>query len=252
MNSFKGKGFSPEELAALSPWQLPVMGEEEPPEPEAETSVVEEEVEAPRFPTAEEIEAMQKQAYDEASGAGYREGSERGYREGREQGLREGHDEGYAAGYAAGQNEGRAAMLDAKARFEQLVGCLDEPLARVDDQVEEELIALVIAIARQLIRRELHNAPGEIVAVVREAMGILPASSRKVTVHLNPDDAELVRSTLTHDEHPPRWKIIEDPALTRGGCRVTTETSYLDATVEKRLAAAIARLLGGERGEDHP
>jgi flagellar assembly protein FliH len=280
------KGFTPEELRALTPWQIPVMGEEDS-APIQEPTVVEQEIETPRFPTAEEIEAIQKQAYEEAAASGYhqgheeglqkgyqegypeglskgyqegfdqgsQEGRDRGYQEGREQGYQEGQDqgyrEGYEAGFLAGQNEGREAMQLVKSRFEQLLSCLDEPLTRVDEQVEEELLALVIAISKQLIRRELHTDPGEIIAVVREALSILPASSRRIAVSLHPDDVELVRSTLALDEHQPRWKILPDESLTRGGCRVTTETSYIDATVEKRLSTVIARLLGGEREADY-
>lgn len=234
MNSFKG--FSAEELASLEPWKLPLMGAE--PEEPPQVVVVEEEAEYPVMPTAEEIEAMQKQAYEEARAAGYKEGSEHGFRDGREQGFRSGYDEGHAV------------VLSEADRFRALIECLNEPLAQVDEQVERELVALAIAVAKQLIRRELKTEPGEIVAVVREAMTILPSGARKVGLHLHPGDAQLIRSTLSLDELGPRWKIVEDPLLTRGGCRVTTSTSQIDATVEKRLALAIARMFGGDRDED--
>ncbi|HYE37819.1 flagellar assembly protein FliH [Methylocaldum sp.] len=235
MSSFKG--FTAEELASLAPWKLPVMGE---PEEESPVVVVEDEVEYPTMPTAEEIEVMQKQAYEEARAAGYKEGSERGYQDGREEGYRQGYD------------EGRVNAASLAQRFQELIGCLDEPLAQVEGQVEQELVALAIAIAKQLIRRELKTEPGEIIAVVRQAIAILPSGARKIGLHIHPDDAELIRSALALDELGPRWRIVEDPLLTRGGCRVTTDTSYIDATVEKRLASVIARLLGGERDEDRP
>jgi flagellar assembly protein FliH len=36
----------------------------------------------------------------------------------------------------------------------------------------------------------------------------------------------------------------------RGGCRVTTENSQVDATLESRLGAVIAPLLAAERSHD--
>jgi flagellar assembly protein FliH len=48
-----------------------------------------------------------------------------------------------------------------------------------------------------------------------------------------------------HDGMP--WKIQQDPLLTRGGCRVSTGDSRIDATVESRLGAVIARVLGDSR-----
>lgn len=235
MNSFKS--FSAEELASLEPWKLPLMGPEPEEQPQA-VVVEEEETEYPTMPTAEEIESMQKQAYEEARAAGYKEGSELGFREGREQGFRSGYD------------DGQAAVLSEVDRFRALIECLNEPLAQADEQVERELVALAIAVAKQLIRRELKTEPGEIVAVVREAMTILPSGARKIGLHLHPDDAQLIRSALSLDELGPRWKIVEDPLLTRGGCRITTSTSEIDATVEKRLASSIARMFGGDRDED--
>jgi flagellar assembly protein FliH len=60
----------------------------------------------------------------------------------------------------------------------------------------------------------------------------------------------LVRDALSmHDEDQP-LKIIEDPIQTRGGCRILTDTSQIDATVESRINAIIANLLGGERSTD--
>jgi len=67
---------------------------------------------------------------------------------------------------------------------------------------------------------------------------------------LHPEDAGLVRSALSLDEMSPPWKIVEDPLITRGGCKVDTEVSHIDATVENRLTAVIATLFGGEREHD--
>ncbi|MDQ7014938.1 MAG: FliH/SctL family protein [Gammaproteobacteria bacterium] len=38
--------------------------------------------------------------------------------------------------------------------------------------------------------------------------------------------------------------------LTRGGCKIFTETSKIDATLEARLTALSASLLGGVREAD--
>jgi flagellar assembly protein FliH len=240
MNS--SKEFSPAELAALMPWRLPLVGEleeeqAEPPADEAPPPEVED-VEALVMPTAEEIEAIQREAREEAAREGFREGYDRGYQEGYEKGREQ--------GYGAGRDEVDLVI----AHLRGLLDGLAEPLQAVDEQVEQELAALAVALARQLIRRELKSDPGQIVAVAREALGVLPSSSRKVNLYLHPDDLELVRSVLAIDEDEQRWKLVGDPLLTRGGCRVVSEVSVIDASVEKRMAAAIAQAFGGERGGD--
>lgn len=240
MNS--SKEFSPAELAALMPWRLPQVGgaEEEAAEPVADQEQRQdaEDIETVVMPTAEEIETIQREAREEAAREGYREGYD--------QGFQEGYEKGREHGYGAGRDE----VDQVVAHLRGLLEVLAEPLQAVDEQVEQELAALAVSLARQLIRRELKADPGQIIAVAREALGSLPSSTRRVNLFLHPEDMELVRSVLAIDEEEQRWRLVADPLLTRGGCRVVSEVSMIDATVEKRIAAAIAQAFGGERGGD--
>ena len=175
----------------------------------------------PRFPTAEELAKIQETAYNE------------GFELGRKEGLQAGEKDIYAE----------------IQRFGQIMAAIAEPLNAVDEEVEQELVNLSIAVARQLIRRELKTDPGQVVAVVREALEILPSHSRYIKIALHPEDAQLVREVFPLNEETP-WQIIEDAVLTRGGCRIEAEHSVVDASVEKRLSAIVAELLGGERESD--
>jgi len=56
-----------------------------------------------------------------------------------------------------------------------------------------------------------------------------------------------VRESLAETTMDRAWAIAEDPVLSRGGCRVTSDNSTIDARVETRLGAAIAAALGDER-----
>lgn len=161
-----------------------------------------------------------------------------------------GHAEGREAGLAAAEQQARAAQAQIQQRIDRLQAVLDfmeRPLAQLDQEVEHQLAVLASAIARQIVRRELRTQPDEIVAVVRETIGLLPAGARRVRVHLHPEDAELVRTRLATASHERAWSIVEDPVLTRGGCRVTSENSMIDAQLEQRLGAVIATVLGDAR-----
>lgn len=193
---------SRDQLEAYQSWEPPVMGGG----PGAS---------GVRAVTAQRVEEIQRQAYDE--------------------------------GFALGRQE---AMAQARAQLAGVLGALTEPLAEMDETVMQELALLVQSVARQLVRRELKTEPGEIVAVVREAMAVLPLSARNIRLHLHPEDAQLVRAALSLNEGDQHWRIVDDPAQTRGGCRVLTDTSQIDASLETRLSAVIAKMLGGERGND--
>lgn len=167
-----------------------------------------------------------------------REAWERGFAIGRE------------AGTAAVQQEQQRLLADMAQRVRRLDAILEymgKPLHDLDAAVQEQLAGLAGTIARALIRRELRTQPGQIVAVIRDTVALLPASAREVRVHLHPEDAALVRESLAETTTDRAWTIAEDPVLSRGGCRVTSDNSTIDARVETRLGAAIAAALGDER-----
>ncbi len=196
--------------------------------------------------TVEQIEVMQQQAFNEA----FEQGRAQGYEAGLQQGLEKGHEDGFAEGHKLGYQEGQHLLQKQAADLNNLLETLSEPIKQLDQEIENELVQLSLAVASQIIRREIKLHPDEIVAVVREALNVLPLASQKVTLNLHPEDAELVRNILNLDDSLPSWRLVENPLLTRGGCTLETETSTVDASLEKRLAAVIANVLGGERQRD--
>ena len=75
--------------------------------------------------------------------------------------------------------------------------------------------------------------------------------AQKIRILLHPDDVVLVRSVLAEFNEDVSWRIVDDLALTRGDCKVVTENSQVDATLEKRLAMIATKLLGDERTHDN-
>lgn len=172
--------------------------------------------------TARQLEEIQNQAREE--------GFQQGLREGRDAGLKE--------------LQARVGVL------EQLLQTLDKPFTQLDEAVEQQLARLAMLVARQLVRRELKTEPEQVVGVVREALAALPVAVRNVRLMLNPEDAALVRQAMPAGQGEQQMQIVEDPVQTRGGCRVLTDSSQIDASVEARLNAVIANVLGGERSSD--
>lgn len=163
--------------------------------------------------------------------------------------------EGREAGIAAARKQEQTAMLEIQQRVQHMGAILDfmvQPMAALDSEVQRQLASLAGAIARQIVRRELKTHPDEIVAVIRETVGLLPLSARDVHVHLHPEDAKLVRSCLAEASSDRAWSIAEDPIVARGGCRVSSENSTIDAQLEQRLGAAIATALGDARSPGAP
>lgn len=138
------------------------------------------------------------------------------------------HKDGYAAGYEEGTARGRMEAL----QIHTLVENLDTALKQIDQDVAEEIVALAMEIAGQMVKRSLASHPENIVDLVREALQQLPQA--RARIHVHPDDAALLRDYLgeqiSHHEH----RIHEDDTLTRGGCTIEAEGATIDATVQTR------------------
>jgi flagellar assembly protein FliH len=172
-------------------------------------------------------------------------------REAWEHGFKDGHVEGVRKGEA--ELAKRIAEVDVKlAALDAIMGALAKPLDDLDQQVEQELTRLTLAIAKHLVRRELRMDPTQVIGIIRHTVSLLPLSARKIKIHLHPDDAAIVREKLARASGEQEWQLAEDPLMARGGCRLTTENSSVDARFEASVAAALTGLLGDDRVERAP
>jgi flagellar assembly protein FliH len=220
-------GFIPrEKLTAYQRWELAAFDEEEetaesPEEAEAQPDPPEapEPEEAPEqiplvLPTAAEIERM----HDEA----------------RQQGYTEGHAEGHLAGHEAGRAEGLEEAREIAARFREILENLEQGVAGIEQQIADQLLATALEIAGQVLRQSLKLKPELLLPIVREALAAQQPDSGTLALRSHPDDAALIRAQMGEQLAHNHWRIIEDPSLTRGGCRVELGASEVDATLETR------------------
>lgn len=144
------------------------------------------------------------------------------------------HDEGYAqgcdAGYAAGIQQARTEA----AQVHTLLQNLQDALGQMDGQLAQSLLDLSLEIARKMTGEILQTKPEVILKIVSNAISGLPHFNQNAHLVLHPDDAELVRKHMGEQLSHAGWKIFTDAQIGRGGCRVETAHSQVDATTEAR------------------
>ncbi|MES2719418.1 MAG: FliH/SctL family protein [Pseudomonadota bacterium] len=159
--------------------------------------------------------------------------------------LSSSREEARRSGWEQGLSEGRQAArgeLKLQAdRLQRIIEQLASPLAHAGQEVQDELVKLAMAIAQQVVVRELNTQPEQIRDVVTQAIAALPAGNRHLRIHLHPEDAHLLIENIDVHEGGS-WKIIEDVSLTRGGCIVDTGATRIDARLETRLQDILGRL----------
>jgi flagellar assembly protein FliH len=145
------------------------------------------------------------------------------------------HEEGFRIGYMKGLQRAAQESL----RFTELIGVFEQ---KMDEQIAHELLELSLDIARQMLHQALKVNPELLLGVVREAIGTLPHVNQGAHLILHPDDAALVRERMGEQLSHSGWKIFEDARIERGGARIETANSQIDASLETRWKRVVAAL----------
>lgn len=157
-----------------------------------------------------------------------------------EQARGEGYRAGQAAGLAAGQAQAEAMGRAEALRLAQTLEKLDQRIGELNQVVADDLLALSIEIARQVVRQVVAVKPEVLLGVIREALQQLPLLH--AAIHLHPEDASLVRlragDQLAHAGH----RIHEDPKVKRGDVIIEAGGSYLDASLVSRWRRVVEAL----------
>lgn len=144
---------------------------------------------------------------------------------------RQAHEEGYQAGYAEGA-----------LRITALLNALEQALQQADQVIAQDLLNLSLEVAQKMVQQTLKTKPEILLGIINEAIASLPHLNHGAHILLHPDDATLVRASLGEKLEHSGWKIFETPDMTRGGVRVETNHSQIDATVENRWQRIVAAI----------
>jgi len=148
-----------------------------------------------------------------------------------------------AVAQASGFQEGRQEGLETgRAEAQQIVNGMMElaedmarPFRSMDQLVARELTQMAMLLAEKIVRRELIISSDVVTEIVAETMLTLSSIEGEIEIFLNPKDAALVRELAPDLFEGISWKLIETSELLPGGCRVKTQVSFIDASVEKQM-----------------
>ena len=159
-------------------------------------------------------------------------------------------DEGYARGLADGEAKARAA---AQQRVREAMTTIDEATTRLKELtamapfvLEENIAALAIVVARQIVAREVALDREIVPNLVRRALTEFPID-QTVRIRINPIDLSVLTTGNGPDETAPisgardaSW--LADPDVSRGGCLVEGRDRIVDGRVDTALERVYRRM----------
>jgi flagellar assembly protein FliH len=216
-----------EQQTAYQRWEMTSFGDERPSvvaarkaAEQVEPEPLFEEVTLPAFnyPTEEELSAIRESARES----------------GHEEGYSAGHAEGYAAAHAEALAQGQAASKAELESLRAIAAEFGDALARADELIANEILELALHLAKGMLKTALPVRPELILPVVREAIEYLPVVQQPALLMLNPADAQVVREGIGEELDKGGWRVVEDPQVERGGCKIDTASNQIDAQTSSR------------------
>jgi len=170
--------------------------------------------------------------------AAWREGFERGRAEGRETGAREGREAAQAemkSELDRVAREGITAIDLFRRRREELI-----------DALSREAVRLAVEIGRRLVHAAPRGDPELAAAQAAKALEML-GSPHEALIAVHPEDRAAVErhlAPLAHRLASGEVRLVDDPAVGRGGCVARAAGGEVDASVEPMLDRVVRTLLG--------
>ncbi|MBL8332101.1 MAG: flagellar biosynthesis protein [Rubrivivax sp.] len=159
------------------------------------------------------------------------------------------------AGYQDGYRDGMAGLEGFKKTHAEQMGAqvsrfllgLDHEFDVLHAQLAETVARVAVQLARQVVRTELRTDPGCVAAVAAEAVEAVLQTARHITLQVNPQDLPLVAAAAEETLRARGARVLANPGIARGGCRVDSDMGSIDAGIAQRWAQAAASL-----GSDEP
>ncbi|HEY6355847.1 MAG TPA: FliH/SctL family protein [Burkholderiaceae bacterium] len=145
-----------------------------------------------------------------------------------------GYQEGYRDGLVALDNFKRSVLQQNNAQFGAVMQQFDEQLDALEFDMARSLSRVAASIAQQVVRDELMARPERIARVAQEAVEAVLLSARHIVVQVNPQDLALVEQGAADAIAARGARLVSDPGVERGGCRVLSDVGTIDARIGAR------------------
>lgn len=165
--------------------------------------------------------------------------------EARKAGYQDGYRDGLVGLDSFKQSHAAQVQAQSEARLAALMGNLESQWHALEGSMAQTLARAAVRLARQVLRHELHTHPQHVLPLAQEAVQAIMQSARRIELHVHPDDHALVHNGIGELLASRNARLVADPQVERGGCRVQSDIAAVDATLGRRWAEA-ASSLGSE------
>ena len=159
---------------------------------------------------------------------------------------REAEEQGHSAGREAGFSEGKAEVERLIQRTQTVLERAQDKRSEILDQTEQEIISLVLLIARKVIKVISENQRNVIISNVVQALRKVKGRGN-ILIRVNMADLKLatdhLKDFITLVEGAKSLQVVEDSSIDEGGCIIETDFGEIDARIASQLAELETKIL---------
>ena len=154
----------------------------------------------------------------------------------------QGYQDGYRDGLVALEGFKQSFASQTTTQVGALVRSIGEQLDALQQEMARAVADTAAALARQVLRSELALRPECVATVAEQAIDALLLSARHIVLRVHPDDHALIAGHSAEAIAARGARVVSDPQVARGGCRVDSDIGLVDATIDERWRRAVAAL----------
>lgn len=170
----------------------------------------------------------EKKGFAQGQTRGIEEGKAQGYEEGFQQGLKEGIEQGLA-----GQQQLQQEQM---ARLAQLIDNFNITLDSLDSVMTSRLVQVALMATRSMLGESAlsANAHQWLMTRIQQLLSEESLQQGNVKLWVSDKEPENLLQQLKTLVEPRGWELCLDTQMLPGGCRISTDSGELDASVETR------------------
>jgi len=154
--------------------------------------------------------------------------------------------QGFETGREEGFTEGRSEVERLIERMHTVLDRAQDKRAEILAETEQQIVDLVLLIARKVIKVISDNQRNIVVSNVVQALRKVKGHG-EIVIRVNVDDLKLtsehIKDFLKLVEGSKGMQLVEDSSVDRGGCIIETEFGEIDARISSQLAELEQKIL---------
>nr|WP_202906076.1 flagellar assembly protein FliH [Morganella psychrotolerans] len=161
-----------------------------------------------------------------------------GFQTGQELGEKAGYDAGFAQGLQEGAEQGRQQALAEQQpvtqSWQRLLSEFSYSLDSFDSVVTTKLLQIALTAAKQVLGQPAVCDGSALLEEISRLLKQKPLFAGQPELRVNPVHIEMLEQHLSTQLNQNGWRLVPDPQLHAGGCRVVADDGEIDMSVATR------------------